>query len=194
MQARFAVVLLAASFAFAACSNGPTDPETSSLVDISEFTPTSLASMGATHTPISFVTAGAGGCDIAGFDQGFRPNGNSGRAKQVVGQAFVVSGDLVGAACLIFDNNLLNFQGPQDFFTFSSFGLIDGCIVSREICGVWEARLPGRIELATGLANKSHGVLRGVEGDAHGTKILLHSFVQCGPNGCAEGVLLEPKG
>ena len=192
MQARTVAVLLAASFSLAACSNGPTEPETVAPDEVSAFTPTSLASMGATQTPISFVTTFTGLCSAPGS----RPNGASGRARSEIGLAFDVTGDVVGDACILIDANDSNPDGPQNFSTNLAFVMIDGCVPSRGLCGEWEGHQPGRLETGTGVANRNHAVIPGTEGDATGTKILLESFLECSPPGagCAEGVLLEPNG
>ena len=177
---------------FLACADTPTDPVAASPDEVSAFTPASLASMGATHTPISFVTTNTGLCS----DPVFRPNGKSGRGKFEIGLVFDVTGDVVGDACILIDANTENPAGPQNFSTNMAFVMIDGCIPSRGICGVWEGHQPGRLESGTGVANRNHAVLLGIEGDATGTKILLESFLECSPPGagCAEGVLLEPNG
>lgn len=197
MKAPMLVPVLAVAFVLIGCSEPPGAPESSD--NSSSFVTTPLFSgEAAIMTPISFVTTGNGKvCAITGYEEGFRPNGNSGRARLKFHLSFDITGDFVGSSCVFIDAKLQSPEGPQSFFTTKSYSLNEGCIPSRGVCGVWEVSSPGRIDPSEGgLANRNHGVMHGIFGDAVGTKIQIESFVECDPPGagCATGVLLEPRG
>jgi hypothetical protein len=184
--------LLVACAGMLACSEAPTAPNTANQDALLETV--AFSAGGAVMTPIAFVTTDNGqGCAIPGFEDGFRENGESGRAKLQFTLSFDITGDLVGSSCVYIDANLTSPTGPQEFFTIGGYAITTGCIPSRGICGSWEERTPGRIEFATGLASRNHGSMVGIEGDAIGTTILIQSFLECNPPGagCAEAVLVE---
>jgi len=192
MKVKSLLIALVATAGLAGCSETPTGPERVAEGPIESL---AFTTAGAVMTPISFVTTDNGlGCSIPGFEDGFRQNGESGRAKLQFTLSFDITGDLVGSSCVYIDANLTSPAGPQDFFTIGGYAITTGCIPSRGICGMWEQRTPGRIEFATGLASRNHGSMVGIAGDAVGTTILLESFVECDPPGagCAQAVLLEP--
>jgi len=200
MKIPILVPLLAAGFALLGCSDPPTGPDRAEIKrDDGQAGAVSLAyaANAAVMTPISFVTTDNGqGCAIPGYEDGFRANGESGRAKTQFSISFDVTGDLQGSSCVYIDANLMSPTGPQDFFTIVGYSINAGCFPSRGICGVWESRLPGKVDPSRGVVSRNHGVMVGIDGDAVGTRILLESFVECDPPGagCAEGFLLEPGG
>ncbi|MEN8144420.1 MAG: hypothetical protein ABFS14_05655 [Gemmatimonadota bacterium] len=196
MRASRVAAVLAAGLAVAACSGEPTSPAADSQATAAGLQVGPLAAVGSTATPLSFVATFNGVCAIPGFDESFQVNGASGRAKARFAIGFDLSGDLIGSSCLFIDANLTSASGPQDFFTTSTFDVVEACVPSRGICGEWQDRLPGKINVdpSIGVESVSHGVMLGVSGDAEGTRILVESFVECSPagTGCGEGVLLEP--
>jgi len=198
MKIPILVPLLAAGIALLGCSDPPTGPDPS-LAAVEHDGPVGLAytANAAVMTPITFVTTDNGqGCAIPGYEDGFRENGESGRAKLQFSLSFDVTGDLQGSSCVYIDANLSSATGPQSTFTVWAYTITDGCVPARGICGVWEDRTPGKVDPTQGLVSRNHGVMVGIDGGAVGTKILLESFVECNPPGagCAEGVLLEPGG
>lgn len=197
MKAPYLIPLLAVGLLLVGCTEPTTAPDPSNRTAI-EYAPPLFDAGGAIQTPISFVTTDNGqGCAIPGFETGFQPNGNSGRARLKFYISFDLTGDIIGSSCVFIDAKLQSPDGPQDFFTTTSYSINEGCIPSRGLCGVWEFSTPGRIDMSEGgLANRNHGIMSGISGDAIGTKIRINRFVECNPPGagCAEGVLLEPRG
>ncbi len=193
------VPLIAFGFVLVACntSDPPTAPESNAAAI--EVADPLFAAGGTIKTPVSFVTTFyTDQCSIPGYEAFFRAHGNSGRAKVGFFLGFEVTGDLVGTSCVYIDANLPNGSGPQEVFTTQGYSLNDVCIPARGLCGVWEQRSPGKVNVDPniGVVTPSHGIMQGVAGDAVGTKIQITSFQECDPPGagCGEGVLLEPGG